>query len=229
MLSATWSGERIGGIAGIGFVVLFVVVVALGFDSPGYDDAAEVREFFVDHATRVHFVTWLGALAVLFFLLPFAAMLRGQLVSSVPARDQPWPRLSYTGAVLMAAIVLLGSAFWEVLSFGAAETLSDETLVALARFDRVIFAGLLPLAMALFVVAASIVILQRGVFARWIGWLGVADAAVLVIGTLWLFTENEGSALESIAVIGMAIGLLWVIVIGIAIFRRSDQVPEATT
>ncbi len=52
--SSLWSGRRIAGPAGIGFVVLFVVLIALGFDSLVLDDpAADVREFFVNSDTQV--------------------------------------------------------------------------------------------------------------------------------------------------------------------------------
>ncbi len=68
MGSSSWSGRRIAGAAGIGFVVLIVVTIVLGSDGPVFDDpAADVREFFVDSDTQVHLVTWLGALGVVFF------------------------------------------------------------------------------------------------------------------------------------------------------------------
>ena len=56
------SGLRVAGFVEIGFVVLFIVVVVLGFDSPSFDDpAADVRGFLVDSDPQVHLVTWLGA------------------------------------------------------------------------------------------------------------------------------------------------------------------------
>ncbi len=51
--SSLCSGRRIPGAAGIAFVVLFVVLIALGFDSLVFDGlAADVREFFVDGDTQ---------------------------------------------------------------------------------------------------------------------------------------------------------------------------------
>ena len=46
MGSSLWSGRRIAGSAGVGFVILLIVVTVLGIDSPVFDDpAADVREF----------------------------------------------------------------------------------------------------------------------------------------------------------------------------------------
>ena len=145
MGSSSWSGRRIAGAAGIGLVVLNVVLFFVQGDSPVFDDsAADVRKFFVDDDTLVHLVTWLGVLAFVFFFLPFAAGLRNLLAPADAADEQMWSRLSYTGAVLSAATVVVGSAFFEVLSQGVAEEVSDATLVALARFDTVLFLGAMP-------------------------------------------------------------------------------------
>jgi hypothetical protein len=225
MGSSSWSGRRIAGAAGIGFVVLFVVVIALGFDGPAFDDpAADVREFFVDSDTQVHLVTWLGALAIVFFFLPFAAGLRNLLAPADSADEQMWARLSYTGAVLTAAIVVIGSAFWEVLSQGVAEEVSDATLVALARFDTVFFGALLPWAVALFLAASSVVILRSGVLAKWIGWFGAAGALLSVIGALWLLGEDDESFLGFLAFAGFLIFPLWVLMVGIVMIRSDEQV-----
>ena len=224
MNSHASSDQRIAGIAGIAFVISFVVVIALSLDSPGFDDPAELRDFFVNNATRVHLVTWLGALAIVFFFLPFATGLRN-LLAPVDTADEPlWTRLSFTGAVVVAATLLIGTAFWEVLSFGAAETLSDETLVAIARFDSVTFSALMPWALALFIAAASIVMLRSRIFASWIGWFGVIAAAISLIGTLWIFTEDEESVLAFISAIGIAISVLWVLLVSIAMTRATEQV-----
>jgi hypothetical protein len=225
MGSSSWSGRRIAGVAGIGFVVLIVVVLVLGFDGPVFDDsAADVREFFVDSDTQVHLVTWLGALGVVFFFLPFAAGLRNLLAPADEADEQMWSRLSYTGAVLTAAIAVIGSAFWEVLSQGVAEEVSDDTLVALARFDTVFFGALLPWGFALFLAGASVVIIRSGVLAAWIGWFGAVGALLSAIGGLWILGEDDESFLGLLVFIGQLLFLLWVLVVGITMIRSDEQV-----
>lgn len=223
--SSGWvSWRRIGGVAGIGLVVLFIVMMVLGSGRPAFDDpAAEIREFFVDSDTQVHLVTWIGALAMVFFFLPFAAGVRNLLAPADTADKQMWSRLSYTGAVLAVAISIGGSAFWEVLSQGVAEEVDDTTLVALARFDIVIFRAVSPWAFALFIAAASVVILRSRVLATWIGWLGAAAALVSVVGTLWILGEDGESFLATLTFVGQAIGVLWVLAVGIHMLRSDEQ------
>ena len=223
MESSSWSGRRIAGLAGIAFAVVTIVGFALG-DPPVFDDpAADVREFFVDGDAQVHAATWLAGLAFVFLFLPFAAGLRNLLAAAEEADEHMWARLSYTGAVLMTAISLVGLSFHEVLSLGTAESLSDETLVALARFDTVLFLALLPWAMALFLVAASIVIIRSGVLARWVGWLGGTGSLMLTVGTLWIFAEDDESALALLAAIGILVLFLWILVAGATMARSGEQ------
>ena len=181
------------------------------------------RLIAASETTQVHLVTWLAALAHVFFFLPFAAGLRNLLAPADAADEQMWSRLSYTGAVLIAAIAVVGSAFSEVLSQGVAEDLSDDTLVALARFDTVIFTALKPWASALFLAAASVVILRSGVLAKWIGWFGAAGALLLVIGALWILGEDDEGFLASFFFIGLLISVLWVLVVGIVMIRSDEQ------
>ena len=225
MGESVWSGRRIAGAAGIAFVVVLVVGFILGGSSPTYDDSADkVREFFVDDDTAVHLTSWLAALAFFVFFLTFASGLRSLLAPADEADQQMWSRLSYTGAVVTVAVGGAGSAFWEVLSQGIAEDLPDETLVALARFDTVIFVGVLPWALALFVAAACVVILRSGVMARWIGWFGAAAALLMVIGTLWIFSEDDESAFAILVFVGLPLVALWVLVVGVTMIRRDRQV-----
>ncbi|MCZ7525924.1 MAG: hypothetical protein M5U14_05765 [Acidimicrobiia bacterium] len=225
-----WSGRRIAGVAGIGFGIVAILLLALSGDGPAYDDtAAEVREFFVDDDWRVHLVSWLSALAFVFLLLPFAAGLRSVLAAAEMPDDPIWSRLSYSGAVIAAAIGGVSAAFWEVLSQGVAETAADDTVVALARFDTVIFTGVLPWALALFVGAASVVILRSALLARWIGWLGAAAATLSVVGTLWLFAEDDEATIAYAGFIGLPLTILWVVVIAVAMLRSRRPVAAPVT
>lgn len=229
MTSGAWSARRIGGIAGIGFAILVVVLFLIGGDSPTFDDSAEkVREFFVDSDTTVHVTTWLGALTFVFFLLPFAAGLRTVLGAADPVEGQMLSRISYSAAVIAVAVGGAGSAYWEVLSQGVAEDLSDDTLVALARFDTVSFAAVLPWALALFVFSASVVIVQSGVVGRWIGWLGILAALLLVVGTLWIFTEDDESALAILVFVGLPLTVLWVLILSISMLRTPTRASAST-
>ena len=114
-----------------------------------------------------------------------------------------------------------------MLSIGSAETLSDGALVALARFDAVIFGAVLPWPLALFLAAASIVIFQNRVLAPWTGWLGALGVLILIVGSLWTFTKDAESVLGEIGAVGIAVTLIWVLVVGIAMLRGVEQAPAS--
>ncbi len=134
-----------------------------------------------------------------------------------------WSRLMYTGAVLAVAIGAASTVLWETLNQGGAEELPDETLVALARFEWVAWGALIPWVFALMVGAASIAILRSGVLPTWIGWFGVVVALLHVIGTMWVFTEDDESFLAIIQFIALAIGPIWNLAVAIMMVRGDER------
>lgn len=207
----------------MGFAVALAVLLILGGDAPEFADSpVEFREFFVDNDLRVHLTTFVAGLMTVFFIIPFASGLRNVLASGEEGDEPSWSRLSYTGAVLTSAVVLLGGSFWEVLGQGTAEQLSDETLVALARFDTVIFIGIMPWALALFIGAASVAILRTPFFSRWLGWLGAGSALLMVVGTLWLFAEDDTAIIAVPGFVGLPLLVLWVLAVGISMLRSQE-------
>jgi hypothetical protein len=228
MESTICSDQKLAGVAGIGFAATNAVILGLAGNAPSYDDsAAEFREFFVDSGLDVHLTTWLAALMSVFFFLPFSTGLRNVLAAAEGPQEPLWSRLSYTGAVIAATLTVAGSTFWEVLSQGTAEQLSDDTLVVLARFDAVFLIGVLPWAVALLLAASSVVIVRTGVLARWIGWFGGASALLLLVGTLWLFAEDGDGAIAGAGYLGLVMSAVWVLVVGISMLRASSM-PRPT-
>jgi hypothetical protein len=61
---------------------------------------------------------------------------------------------------------------------------SDDTLIALNGLDQIIFVSIMNWAGAIFLVGASVVIIQSGVLSKWIGWLGLLVALAGVVGSL---------------------------------------------
>lgn len=224
MRSKSWSSRRIGGMAGVGFFVLIVALLIAEGSTPTYESTAtEIREYFVDNDTRLHLATVLGSLAFVFFLLPYAAGLRNLLASAEERGEEMWSRLMYTGAVLAVAIAGATTVLWETLNQGGAEELSDETLVALARFEWVAWGAMIPWVFALMVGAASVAILRSGVLPKWIGWFGAVVATLHVLGTMWVFTEDDESLLAIIQFVALAIGPIWNLAVAIMMIRGDEQ------
>lgn len=223
-MSVSW--KKVAGWAGIAYVAIFLGLFA-GTEQPlSLDEsAAEFRQWFVDNETSVTLVTFGLSLAFVLVLV-FASGLRSILGPADQDNEGVWSRVSFAGAVLMAAIGGVGISFWAVL--GLEDTLaaaSDETVKTLAHFDTVIFSAVMPWAMAVFVLGASVVILQSGVMSKWLGWLGLFVASVAVIGTLWPFTGDPEGFFGIIGLIGFPPGfLIWSLWAAISVVRM-DTAP----
>src|SRR5215211_4646418 len=86
--------RRIGGIAGVAYVVVFVVGIVMQGDTPMADDDVEsIREFFADSdKTNMYLVgDWLIGFAFIFFFLPFLSSLRSVLGAADPSGGM-WAR-----------------------------------------------------------------------------------------------------------------------------------------
>lgn len=218
------SWRRVAGYAGIVFAILFIVSIVIALGSPAWDDpVSEYRDWYTDSDTLVHFATFLGALAFVFFFLPFAAGVRKLLAACDEDSGHLWSRLSYTGAILAVAIGGAGSVFAEVLTLDIAEGASDDVVITLARLDALTYGAVLPWAIALFLGAASLVILHRGCLKPWIGWLGAVGAVVAVVGTVWTFSGDGENILGFVEFIGgYGIFVIWVLVVAWTLLKSTD-------
>ncbi len=208
-LAPAGAGRRLAGAAGILQVVLFIGLGAMILDGPGINDsAADVRAWFGDNETEVALFTWLmpGVFGLLF--LTFASGLRSVLAPADAPTGGMFARLSFAGAAVQAAVGFVGLAFWGVLAQSdILATVSDETMVTLNAFDSMIFFSIMAWPTAIFLLGASTVIIQSGVFPKWIGWLGVAIAVIGVVGSAWILSGDSegflGAGLGTISFLGM--------------------------
>jgi len=223
MNSVSW--KKVTGWSGIAFIVLLVIGLFVGSDGPALEDSAgDVREWFEDNEGLVAYVTWSGALTFVLFFLLFASGLRSLLGPADANNEGVWSRLSFAAAVATVAVGGAGSAFWAVL--GQEDILSgasDETVKTLAAFDTIVFAAILPWGIAVFLLGASVVILQSGVMAKWLGWLGLLIALLFAIGTLWPFTGDEESFLGILTLIGFIGFLIWSVGASIEMIRSDSS------
>ena len=124
----------------------------------------------------------------------------------------------------MVAIGTTKATFWAVLSLDDIRSSSSDNIIkTLAAFDGVAVGALLPWGVSAFLLGASVVILQSGVMAKWLGWLGFFTVFLFVIGTLWLFTGNMESMLGMLTLVGYLGFLLWTIAAAISLLRSEDS------
>jgi hypothetical protein len=173
--------ERIAPIAGVLFFLFGLVATLLTLiDSPDFDATGEeILPYFEDDTGRILVGVFLYALAsfvFLFFLGGFRQLLR--------AAEGGTGWLSNTAlAAGIGGIAVLAAS--NAPSFVAALRADDEELTpdaAQTLFDLGggLYVFALPL-MAAFIVAAGILIARTGVFARWLGWVGVAIGITLLV------------------------------------------------
>lgn len=219
------SWKKVTGASGITFVVLFLVSLIISGERPALDDSgAELRQWFEDNESVVAWLTWSGALSFALFFLLFASGLRSILGPADADNEGVWARLSFAGAVVLVAIGGAGSAFWAVLAQEEVLSVaSDETVKTLAAFDSIIFGAVVPWGVAVFLIGASVVILQSGVMAKWLGWLGLLASLVIAIGTLWPFTGDDGGPLGILALVGMVAFLVWTLGASITMIRSDSS------
>jgi hypothetical protein len=200
-----WHWERWSGIAGIAFVVLYVVGFAVGGEPPDAD--AELIARYEDSGERAKEFT-------AFFLIGAAALTLVLFVSGVRsllARNETEPRtlaaIAWAGGVACAALVLVGNA----VSRGTASAAEEEDFrLDPNTHDIVESAGFLLFVSAAFaaillVFAVSIGALRYGILPRWLGWAGIVVAALLP---------------SAVAFVGFLILLAWVLAVGVTLAMR---------
>lgn len=181
---------REGGLAGLVFVALAVVwgILLFAVDRPSYNSSDEtVSEFWGDSGNRrlllaADLALAFAGVALLWFLGGLRVVLRR--AEGEPAR---LATIAFAGGVVLAALLFVKNAFDGgvalALEFEQGFTLDPDV----ARAFDAVFLGLLiqeGFAAAVLVGAASLLVVRTGVFARWLGWAGVA-VALLALAS-WL-------------------------------------------
>ena len=196
------SWERTAALAGLAFVVLFVVAFSLGIEVGRSD--REILEYYADsgHRTKEVVAFFLIAAAAL-ALIVFATALRS-IIARAEQETGMLAALAWAGGIASAALVLAGNALSRATAFAA---MDDE--FQLEPNTRRLFedAGLLLLASGaiaaiLLVVAVSLAALRHGLLPRWLAWAGFPAAALLPLAigfvgflALWAWLLAVGAAL----------------------------------
>lgn len=206
-------------------VFLTSLVIA---DSPALGDpAADVRQWFEDNQAQVAWTTWSGGLSLALFFLLFASGLRSLLGPADAGNEGVWSRFSFAGAITMFAIGGSKAVFWAVLAQeDILSAASDETVKTLFAFDSVAVSTILPWGVAVFLLGASVVILQSGVMAKWLGWLGLLVTLLFAIGTLWPSFGDQESFFGILTAIGFIGFLIWTLGAAVSMIRSNS--PSAS-
>jgi hypothetical protein len=202
--------ERFAPLTGVLFLVLVIVAVIVGGESPAADDSVEkVLDYFKgDRDSAIAASIILGSATVPF--LWFAGVLRAVLA----AAEGPPARLANTalaGAVLTAAGINMLAGF----NFSAADSVNDvspEVTQTLSVLQSDFFLPVL-FGVAVFMLASGLAIVRFGALPAWVGWVA------LVLGVAAL-TFSPASFFATILMI------IWIAAVGVMLFMRG-RTPAA--
>jgi hypothetical protein len=211
--------DRWGPIAGIVFVVLFVVGLSLNNIPSADDSATKIVNFYNDGGDRAQLIisSYLLWLAGLFFFW-FLASLRSRLlqVEGLPGR---LTSIVFGGGLVFIAMLMVAAACFA--SVAGDITFGDEKFVGVdgARFlpelgyPILLIAGVF--AAIAMIDAASVLIMRTSVFPRWIAWFGFFAAIALLFAGFFL---------------PLIVLPLWVIFVSVAMLRGptvAEAVPQS--
>lgn len=190
------SWERLAALAGLAFVVLYVVAFALGIEVG--DSDREILDYYGDSGNRAKEVVAFFLIAgAALSLAVFATALRS-IITRFEQESAMLAALAWAGGIACAALILAGNAVSRTTAFAAMEKdfqLNPDTRGLFETAGFLLFVSG-ALAAILLVVGVSLAALRHGVLPRWLGWAGFAVAALLPL---------------AIGFVGFLVFLLWVI------------------
>jgi hypothetical protein len=210
--------ERWSAVAGVLFVALFAVALALSANTG--DNPSEVQQWYADSGNRTkEFVAWFLYIAAAIAFLSFLGTLRDMLVRAeggpgtlsalVFGPGLAFTVLLVTGVSLFAAPAALGDENDFKLDPNTAEIFSD------AGYFVLVAGGMIA---SIVVLATSMAALRTGVLPSWLGWVG------LIVAVVMLF---------SVFFVPLLVFLAWVLAVSlvmvVAAWRVRGAPPPTTT
>ena len=202
---------RWAGFAGIVFVVLVVVTIAVSGSPPKPDDSAEkIRQYFVDHRGGViagNFVGLFMTSFILWFGVVFRELFRGDRTSSTLGTA------SLAGILVTVPLAVAGSALQlsAVYVDGAASHLGDDVVRLIYSAQALCFAGASS-GLVVFAAAATLAVRRTQVLPSYLMWLGL----LAVVGNIAAFFSALGPGSFFLGFAGITTFGLFVLVAGIA-------------
>ena len=219
--SAKW--ERYGALGGILFVVLIIASIAVSGSNPkSSDSAAKILKSFQDNKDGIKVSAFLGALAALPIL-----WWAGSLWARMRRAEGGQPRLALI-AVLALVFAGASQAGSSAISATVALVLKDVG-AAQAKFFFVLSMGLgaaSSVGIATLVLAVSVLALRTRVFPVWLGWVGVVDAILFLVGSYSIATTSD--ALGGVGFAAFIVWAIWIIVVSVIMFRGKEAAAPMT-
>jgi hypothetical protein len=209
--------ERVGAWCGVAFVVLLLATFFMPSTPQLGASVDEVRQNVADGRTGHLLSAYLGALAVIPFLI-FVVALWHRL------RDREADRGSFSfvalaGGLLLSAAVLLTTGIYTALVYGA-DAAEAATVSTLATLDGTFWIAI-PFAAATMMTGVAVSALATRALPRWLAWLAAAVASFFIVGALSIFNlTSETNVFGFLVWFGGFFGLLiWTLATSIVMLR----------
>ncbi len=223
-INAKW--WRQGGLLGIAFVVVWLVVFILRGEVLAYDEpVSEVRAYWQDHGDRFLIAQYVVVIAGLTMLIPFMVAFT-TLLGRAEGEPRIWSRVSLIGGLLFVAVVLAVASAWTALAVNV-DRLSDDAVVTLMQLDQGAYQAPPPL-FGLFVAAASFIIVRTRAMSRWLGYLGLPIALGMFLYPLSLLNVNPNNVFTLLYFIAYLAGQVWLLA-GAIFMLRLREAPMLRT
>jgi hypothetical protein len=223
----TFNWQRITGVFGLAWIVLFAVGgIVLQGQPPAYDaPIGEVRDFFAAHGDRYLWGDYIAGLAFVLCLLPFVVGLSSVLATAEGA-PQIASRLVLVGGVATVVIGDAATAFLDALALGGAPSeLPDTTIRLLLELDAVAIAAI-GLPMALTAIAAATVIWQTDVLPRWLAPVAVLSGILHIVGASFAAAGDAEGPLFFIRFAGLIAFGIFVAASSVSLVRGTSTVSR---
>jgi len=214
---------RLGGIAGIGFAALILllnllVLVPAGLPSPGAD-LDEAIAFFGSESAAMDLATMFLP-AVWFLATLFGAGAVAASRRSEPARTEAWALVGFAGILLQNLNVATVSA----VRLALAHTGAEDSAAALWALHESLF-GLNGTFLALALVGLSMSGRQSGLIPTWLAGMGFAAAALQFTSAVLTPQILDGDPLGLIGLAGWLIWVAWLALYGLFLIRSKPEGP----
>ena len=183
--------ERMLAGSGIVFVILLIVGAFLPGSPPNADATPEkFRAYMLDHRSALLAGMFLIAVGVFFFLM-WLTRLRTVLRAAEDDDAHELSTMAYGAGLVTAAVAFMAAAFFAGFVYKAAALAkgSDALIRTVVEGQAVMFA-FLGLPVAVLVAATSMLMVTKGVIARWLGWWGAVVAVLNIAGATTLFFDH---------------------------------------
>lgn len=221
----TW--DRAASASGIAFAILAFIAFLLTGRPEERASGAEVVEFFADKESAVEWQALLFGLSAIAFLW-FAARLAELIRLAAFWGGDRLAFLTLGGAAASTALFLAGAAAFAGLAQG-----DDGSASVFHAGDFAL--GLSTFTAAAFVAGASGGILRSALAEDWLGWLGAAVAALLVLNGI-IRTLVGGDAGATFGTVSFVAFLAWVLLLSALLTLRhaayaaaDERAPARTT